>query len=186
MARFSIRQLLALTALCAFWLATYSPEVFGVFAHVALGWLLVIGFLAWNCYSISFTTRASHVISLTTTILSSLFFLLLIPIIFQSDTSRRDHWKWFFVCVGYLGIVLSTFAAAEWVRRRSLNSEAAYWEWLTTVAFALLPFGLTIAYLIFQGFRHPLEFNAVLGVVLFNAAYLVAYATHIPRDRKPN
>ena len=51
MARFSIRQLLALTALCAGWFATFNPGQLGLFAHIALGYLFVVGFLVANRFN---------------------------------------------------------------------------------------------------------------------------------------
>ena len=173
MARFSIRQMLALTALCAVWLATFSPEVFGIFAHIALGWLLVIGFLAWNRYSIGFLSRAAHAFSFAATAISSLLLLLFIAIIFQSDTSRADHLKWSSECVSWLGMLISTFAAANWVRRRSRNPDSTRSQRRFSVRVAAILFGGILAYLLLKSPREPVE---ILRIVLLNAAYFIAYA----------
>jgi hypothetical protein len=177
MAKFSIRQLLALTALCAVWFATFNPGQLGVFVHIALGYLFVVVFLAANGYGLRFLAPASCFVSRSLTTLCSLFWLFMIPIIFQADTSRAEHWEMFFECVGYLTILVSTLAAAEWIRSQTRTIDSPNRQWLVYVAISSLLFGIAIMLLAFAEYpgQQP-EDNLTLGIVLFNAAYLVAYA----------
>ena len=88
MTKFSIRQLLALTALCAVWFATLDPERLGLFVHIALGYLFVVGYLSANRYRLHFLGPVTCFISRSTTAVCSFWWLLLITIVFQADTSR--------------------------------------------------------------------------------------------------
>jgi hypothetical protein len=177
MAKFSIRQLLALTALCAVWFATFNPGQFGVFVHIALGYLFIVAFLVANRFNVGVLGPVSCAISRAITTLSSLCLLFLLPIAFQADTSRSEHWEFFFEILGYLTILISTIAAAEWVWRQSQKLEAPNRLWLLYIGISTILFGIAIVLLAFsRSPRQQPENNLALGIVLFNAAYFVAYA----------
>ena len=183
MAKFTLRQLLALTTLCAVWFATFNSEQLGVFVHIALGYLFAIGYLAANRYGLRCLGPVTCFISRSATAVCSLWWLFLIPIVFQADTSRREHWEMFFECVTYLAILIFTLGAAEWVRRQSRKFDAPSRRWLLNVGLASFLFGIAILDLAIaeEPYRQP-DDNLVLGIVLFNAAYLIAYA--IPASRQ--
>jgi hypothetical protein len=177
MAKFSIRQLLALTALCAVWFATFNPGQFGVFVHIALGYLFIVAFLIANRFNVGVLGPISCAISRAITTLSSLCLLFLLPIAFQADTSRSEHWEFFFEILGYLTILVSTLAAAEWVRSQARKFDSPNRRWLVYVAISSFLCGIAILLLAFAKYPdQPPEDNLSLGIVLFNAAYLVAYA----------
>lgn len=183
MAKFTLRQSLALTTLFAVWFATFNPEQLGLFVHIALGYLFAVGYLAANRYRIRFLGTVTCFISRSATAVCSLWWLFLIPIVFQADTSRREHWEMFFECVTYLAILIFTLGAAEWVRRQSRKLEAHSKRWLLNAGLASIFFGIAIRFLIVaeDSYRDP-DDNLVLGIILLNAAYLVAYA--IPTSRQ--
>ena len=183
MAKFSTRHLLALTALCAVWFATFNPEQLGVFVHIALGYLFAVGYLAANHYRLRFLDPVTCFISRSATAVCSFWWLFVITIIFQADTSREEHWEMFFECVPYLVILIFTLAAAEWVRRLTRKFDAPSKRWLLNVVLASFLFGIAILYLAIaeDPYRQP-DDDLVLGIVLFNAAYLIAYA--IPASRQ--
>ena len=177
MARFSIRQLLALTALCAGWFATFNPGQLGLFAHIALGYLFVVGVLVANRFNAGLLGSIACAISRALTAISSLFLLLLLPIVFQTDASRQEHWESFWECISYLTLLVSTFAAAEWNRIQSQQLDAPNRLWLVYVGVSTFLFGIAIALLAFApNPRQQPEDNLALGIVLFNATYFVAYA----------
>ena len=180
MAKFTLRQSLALTTLFAVWFATFNPEQLGLFVHIALGYLFAIGFLSANRYGLPFLGPVTCFIGRSTTAVCSLWWLFLIPIVFQADTSRSEHWEMFFECVTYLAILIFTLGAAEWVRRQSRKLEAHSKRWLLNAGLASILFGIAIRFLIVaeDAYRDP-DDNLVLGIVLLNAAYLVAYAIPI-------
>jgi hypothetical protein len=183
MAKFTLRQSLALTTLFAVWFATFNPEQLGLFVHIALGYLFAVGYLAANRYGLRFLGPLTCFISRSTTAACSLWWLFLIPIVFQADTSRREHWEMFFECITYLAILIFTLGAAEWVRRQSRKLEAHSKRWLLNAGLASIVYGIAMRPLIIaeDSYRDP-DDNLVLGIVLLNAAYLVAYA--MPTSRQ--
>lgn len=177
MARFSIRQLLALTALCAVWFATFSPDQLGLFVHIALGYLFLVGFLVANRFNVGPLGPTSCAISRALTTLSSLFLLFMLPIAFQIDVGRSEAWEFFFVTVGYLTSIIATIAAAECNWRLSCKLRAPNGFWLLYMGLSVILFGIVIVLIAFPTSpRLQPEDNIALGIVLFNAAYFVAYA----------